>query len=70
MRRYKTVYIEYDRYLGKPVVYRGINILAYSADEAQAYCNLYYPRLTVCEEDTPYREDLQVGRYVYEFNYN
>lgn len=70
MRKFQTAKLVYNREINKLGIMYPMYILAESLEDAIDYCKEYRPELVVCEEIPNYQEYLQVGRYIYNFNYN
>ena len=70
MNRYSTAKLHFDRFFGKFMISRNIDIYASSFEEAEEYCEIYHPDLVVCEEHSTYEEQLRIGRHKFNFNYN
>lgn len=70
MKRYSTAKLHYDHIFGRFMISRGIDIHASSLQEAEDFCETYYPDLVVCDEYPTYEESIRVGKYKFNFNYN
>lgn len=70
LKKFKTVRFRYDRESRRFYSVRGLDIVARSFDQAEAFCSMFHPDLIVVEEIEKYREELLIGDTYFEFNYN